>query len=128
MTDRKNRPITIEDVVDEILADARTQVLQMLQILCSGPGPDIDLAFEGCQSNAEAAVKMYRGRSIPHFRLRDCVRDTVLALACLQLGVPSRMTPEEQNELFGVEQSSLKEKSLNRDEGKAMGGDCLPIQ
>jgi hypothetical protein len=83
-------------VVNQILAGVRQQVLDILN-----RDPNIDLAFEGCRSNGAAAVKIYRkSPSLSYFRLADGARDMVLALACLELRIPSRMTPEEQTELF----------------------------
>jgi hypothetical protein len=93
--DDENRTNTNEAVVDEILAVVREEVIQIL-----AHDPDIDLAFEGCLSNAKAAVRTYRERSIPHFRLRDGARDMILALACLQLNILSRMSPEERDKGF----------------------------
>ena len=76
-------------VVKEILDSVRSQVLHILD-----HDPDIDIAFEGCQSNGEAAARMYRTGGPSHFRLLDGARDMVLALACLQLGISSPAAEE----------------------------------
>jgi hypothetical protein len=57
--DGESQANTNEAMVDEILADIRTEVLKVP--VC---GPDIDRAFQGALSNAQAAVRIYRERSI----------------------------------------------------------------
>jgi hypothetical protein len=80
-----------ETVVDRILDQVRGHVLPILD----RGNPDIALAIEGAQDNAEACLLALRedGR-FNGFRLLDGTRDYVLAMAAITLGYPIEGEPK----------------------------------